>query len=161
MHPLRVSGGVGDPAGSWGWGAAEVGAKTPVGTKLWGQPAPCLGAAQPWRSRAVQPIGARQYLSLGGNKNCPVGLIQKATAILSPQNLLSVVSYLINCWRSAVVRKFWVFLHWLEESVQQGEIFTLKLSWDNSWAFTLSLVLAIFILSASKEMRSPDWHHCH
>lgn len=40
--------------------------------------------------------------------------------------------------------------------MQQGEIFTLKLSWDNSWAFTLSLVLAIFILSASKEMRSPD-----
>lgn len=96
MHPLRVSGGVGDAAGSRGWGAAEVGAKPPVGTEPWGQPAPCLGAAQPWRSRAVQPIGARQYLSLGGNKNCPVGLIQKATTTLSPQNLLSVVSYLLS-----------------------------------------------------------------
>lgn len=31
---------------------------------------------------------------------------------------LSTVSYLINCWRSVMVRKCWVFLHWLQDSMQ-------------------------------------------
>lgn len=90
----NVSGEVGGAAGSQGWGAGEVGAKPPVGMEPWGRPASYLSAAQPWRRRTVQPIDARQYLSLGGNKTHPVGLIQKATTTLTPQNLLSIVHLL-------------------------------------------------------------------
>lgn len=144
-----------------GWCCREQGCKTSqvraehsVGTKPCSQPDPCLGAAQPGCHGAVQPIGTGQYPSLRWNKSCPVGLIQKAAATVSPQKLLpifyllSVIFYLISCWRPVMIRKCWVFLCWLQDSVQHSEIVTPKLIWYNSQAFTLSLVLTILILSA-------------